>query len=442
VSGTTLVERRVEHPPSGRPRRLPSPETVAVVAWAFLILVVHVWGRWLQARGHRLYLNLPPLVGHLDPRMSLTGAAALVLAPAGVLWGPPILARLTWRRLLWTVLAAAAVWALALALTEGVGGVLRSPSSPRDYLSDVPLIASPLGFLRGYVDRIGLFSTHVRAHPPGMVLIAWALSRLGGGPAWLAGIEIAAAASAVPAALIALREVSDEARARAAAPFLALMPAAITMASSGDALFTGVGAWAVTLLILATGRRDRRGDALALAGGFAFGAAALLSYGLVLLGAIPVAVSISRRRVRPLALAVLTGLVVQLAFLAAGFAWFEGLAATRIEYLESVARFRPYPYFLVANVAAFAIVLGPAAVAGLSRLRDRGAWLLVGCALVAVAAADLSGMSKAEVERIWLPFVPWVMLATSALPSDRRRAWLAVNVSFALLLELAVSQPW
>ncbi len=28
--------------------------------------------------------------------------------------------------------------------------------------------------------------------------------------------------------------------------------------------------------------------------------------------------------------------------------------------------------------------------------------------------ADLSRMSKAEVERIWLPFVPWLLLSTGA----------------------------
>ena len=43
-------------------------------------------------------------------------------------------------------------------------------------------------------------------------------------------------------------------------------------------------------------------------------------------------------------------------------------------------------------------------------------------ALLAVVLADLSGMSKAEVERIWLPFLPWVMLATAALPVGRAGA--------------------
>lgn len=441
MSSATLLERG-RSPAPGRTRSGRSRRSLAVVVWAVLILVVHLWGRWLQARGHRLFVNLPPLVGHLDPRLAWQGAGALVLAPLAVAWAPRLAERLPWRRLLWVALAAAAAWALALALTEGVGGVLRSPSSPRDYLHDVPLIGSPLGFLSTYVDRIEMFTTHVRAHPPGMVLIAWSLSQLGGGPAWLAAVEIASAAAAAPAALVALREVAGEHRARAAAPFLMFAPAAITAASSGDAFFTGVGAWAVTLVVLSTGRAGRRSDLLSLSGGVLFAVTAFLSYGLVLLCAIPIAVAVARRRARPVAVAALGALPVFAAFAAAGFWWLDGLNATRVEYGASVARLRPYSYFVVANLAAFGVVVGPAAVAGVSRLRARPTWVLVGGALVAVALADLSGMSKAEVERIWLPFVPWVLLAAAWLPPLRRRRWFVANVAFALALELAVTQPW
>ncbi len=436
------LRERTSPPLVRRSPRRPAPEVVAIAVWAVLIVVVHVWGRWLQARGHRLYVNLPPLVGHLDVRLAWQGVLAIALAPAAVVFGPRLAERLTWRRLLWVAFAGAAMWALTLALTEGVGGLLRSPSSPRDYLHDVPLIDSPVDFLRTYVGAIDRYTVHVRAHPPGMVLVAWGLARAGGGPAWLALLEIVSAATAVAAALIALREIAGEARARVAAPFLALAPAAITIAASGDAFFAGVGAWAVALVVLATGRRDRRGDALALGGGLLFGATAFLSYGLVLLGAIPLAVAAARRRVRPVALVAFGALPVFAVSWLTGFQWHEGFAATRVEYAESVARLRPYGYFVVANLAAFAIVLGPAIAAALARLRHRGTWMLVGGALVAVALADLSGMSKAEVERIWVPFVPWVLVATSALPAVHRRAWLGVQVATGLVLELAVMQPW
>jgi hypothetical protein len=440
VSTTALRGREAPAASSVRPHRGMAP--IAVAAWALAILAVHLWGRWLQARGHRLFVNLPPLVGHLDPRLAWQGLGALALAPVAVRWGPRLADRLPWRTLLWVAFGAAAAWALALALTEGVGGVLRSPSSPRDYLHDVPLIGSPARFLSTYVDRIDAYSTHVRAHPPGMVLLAWSLARLGGGPAWMAAFEIASAAAAVPAALLALREVAGEARARAAAPFLTFAPAAITVASSGDAFFAGVGAWAVALVVLATGRAGWRADLLSGTGALLFGATAFLSYGLVLLGVIPLAVAAVRRRPRPILVGMLGALPVFATFAAAGFWWIDGLHATRVEYAESVARFRPYAYFVIANLVTFPIVLGPAVTKGIGRVRGRGAWALLGGALVAVALADLSGMSKAEVERIWLPFAPWVLPSAAWIPSSDRRAWLGVNVATGLALELLVSQPW
>lgn len=447
MTSATLERTNAAPPPapsgSARRRRL-----LALTAATILIVVAYIWGRWLQARGHHLFINLPPLTGHLDIRYAAVGVGAPLLGLVAVVFGPGLAARLPWRRLLVVSLVAAAAWATSLALTEGVAGLVRSPSSAQDYLHDAPLIESPSTFLRSYVDDIGQYSVHVRAHPPGMTLIAWSLSKAGAGPGWLAALEILVGASAVPAVLVALREVAGEDRARAAATFIAFAPLAVTIASSGDALFAGVGAWAVTLVVLATGRSDRRGDVFAFAGGILFGVAAFLSYGLVLLGIIPAAVASTRRRGRPIGWAALGASCVVLAFAAAGFWWFDGLLATRIEYLASVARLRPYGYFLVANVAALALIVGPATVAGLASGHDagsrdrRGTWVLVGGALIAVTLADVSGMSKAEVERIWLPFAVWLLAATSALPASSRRTWLAINVAFGLILEIVVTQPW
>ncbi len=443
---SAVIER--DAPTRASPRGPVLRTTIALGAAFVLVLVTYTWGRWLQAGGHRLFVNLPPLVGRLDPRLAATGIGAPLLGLGAVVFGPGLAARLTWRRLLAVTLLAAAAWAASLALTEGVDGLVRGPSSPQDYLHDAPLIDSPSTFLRTFTDDIDRYSVHVRAHPPGMTLIAWSISRAGGGPGWLAALEILVGASAVPAVLLTIRDTAGEDRARTAAPYLAFAPLAVTIASSGDAFFAGVGAWAVTLVVLATGRRDRRGDLFALGGGILFGVTAFLSYGLVLLCVIPLAVARLRRRARPLALAALGTAVVFLAFLGAGFWWVGGLLATRVEYLASVARYRPYGYFLVANVAALAVIVGPAAVAGLATRDDhasegaRATWTLVGGALAAVALADLSGMSKAEVERIWLPFAVWLLAATSSLPAASRRMWLGANVAFALLLEILVTQPW
>jgi hypothetical protein len=104
-------------------------------------------------------------------------------------------------------------------------------------------------------------------------------------------------------------------------------------------------------------------------------------------------VGLARRRLRPAVLAAAGVAVVLGAFAAAGFWWLSGLLRTRGIYVRGVARFRPYPYFLVGDLAAFAVIVGPATAAGLARLRDRREWLLVGGALAAALLADVSGWS-------------------------------------------------
>jgi hypothetical protein len=314
-----------------------------------------------------------------------------------------------------------------------------------------------------------------------MLLLAWGLRRVGlGSPALLAGLVLVAGASAAPAALVAAREVCGEPAARRAAPFLALAPAAVWMATSADALFAGVAAWAAALVVLATrptgthragktlevpangpasktGRRagmtlDAR-DLWGLGGGLLFGAALFLSYGLGLLGMVPLAVAVSRRRLRPLLVAATGAAAVVAAFVLAGFWWPSGLAATRRQYLSGVGGVRPYGYFLVANLAALAVALGPACAAGLARLREQGpmmapARVLTAAGALAVLAADLSGLSKGEVERIWLPFMPWLLLATSALawngrhPQRTTRHWLLLQLAAGLLLQILFVAPW
>jgi hypothetical protein len=59
-----------------------------------------------------------------------------------------------------------------------------------------------------------------------------------------------------------------------------------------------------------------------------------------------------------------------------------------------------------------------------------------------VVVADLSLMSKAEVERIWLPFVPWLVLAVAVLPPGWRRGALAAQAGSALALQHLLWTPW
>ncbi|MES4892348.1 hypothetical protein [Streptomyces sp. NPDC096012] len=66
--------------------------------------------------------------------------------------------------------------------------------------------------------------------------------------------------------------------------------------------------------------------------------------------------------------------------------------------------------------------------------------VLVAAALLALLAADLSGMSKAETERIWLPFALWLLPACAFLP--RPRVWLAAQAVLALLLNHLLLTGW
>jgi hypothetical protein len=68
---------------------------------------------------------------------------------------------------------------------------------------------------------------------------------------------------------------------------------------------------------------------------------------------------------------------------------------------------------------------------------------LVGAAVIAVAIADLSGLSKGEVERIWLPFVPFATLVVVRLASSRRAgSWIAAQAAVAVALQTLLVWPW
>ena len=434
-------------PPTGDRSRATATATAGVfAAGAALIALTHVWGRWLQERGYRMAVNAPPLTGNIDPRTSVRSLPALAVA-AGAVGGADYAARtLGWRRLLWASFAAALVWSVALAAWDGLDGFTRSTASPVDYLQALPLVDDVGGFLHRLLTDTRSLPAHAQAHPPGLVVVLLGLERLGlATPGWVAAFEHVAGAASVPAVLLTAREVAGEGVARAAAPFLAFSTIAITW-SSGDSIFLGVGAWAVAMLVLAIGREGGRSDALALGGGLLAAGALFLSYGIALLGLVPAAVAWRRRRLRPLVIGAAP--VVGALALAAlgGFWWFDGLAATRSAYALSIARVRPYGYFLVANLAAVGIAVGPAVWVGLVRLRDRGLWLLAGAALAAIVLADVSGLSKAEVERIWLPFLPWLVVAAAAALADRspasRKGWLGAQVGFALVVQGVVFSPW
>ncbi len=415
-----------------------------------LIVVAVLWGHELVATHHHLDVAAPPFWSpwRFHPSARLIPAVLVAILVVGV--APRATFSLRWRPLLAATAAMSASWAVAVAFVDNIDGInaLTDPVrlSRNDYLQTARGIGSLHLFLSQFVDHIAQYPQNSKGHPPGMVVIEWLLDKIGlTTSGWNAALVVAGGAAAGIAALVALREVAGEDAARAVAPFMVLVPSVIWW-QTADAFYAGVSAWSVTALVLATGRSGRRANALAVAGGIGFGVTAFLSYGLVLLAIIPTVVCVARRRARLLGVAAISATSLFVMFGALGFSWFSGFAATRHEYWTGVAIHRPYSYFFLADLALFAVVTGPAVAVALGRLHNRRVWLLVGSILAVVALADLSGMSKAEVERIWLPFAPWALLATAALadrqPSTRLRRWLTWQAAWTLLVAVTIWSQW
>ena len=119
-------------------------------------------------------------------------------------------------------------------------------------------------------------------------------------------------------------------------------------------------------------------------------------------------------------------------YAAFGFNWLTGLAQLRIRYYQGIASQRPFSYFVYAEPRRLADQLFAAAggrdVAGGRRRSPGGAapWspdrtvaVLALSGVLAALLADLSGLSKAETERIWLTFG---VIAYSGLALLRGRA--------------------
>lgn len=416
---------------------------LAVVAGAVaLVVAAAVQGNRLKAAGVDLFLGFPPLLAGYAPHVGPGTPVAVAVAVLVVVRGPELAARLGWRPLLLLGYAASVTWTLSLALVDGWRrGVVGRLSSDQEYLWDVPRVTDIPLMLRTFSDFIlpapDMWVTHVGAHPPGVFLFYVWLDRIGlggGGPSGV--VTVLVGASACVAVAVALRALGAETVARAALPFGVLFPGAVWVGVSADGLFAGVLAWGVALLAIGATRCGPRADAAAFAGGVLLGVCLYLSYGLVLGGLVPLAVLGATRRWRAVGWSAAGVFAVAGAFTLSGFWWFTGFERVQVIYALSIAQYRPYEYFVWANLAALAFALGPAVIAGMRRsvgaprALPGAVLLLVAAGAAAIVLADLSGLSKAEVERIWLPFGIWLVATCALLP--RPRPWLAAQAVLAL----------
>jgi methylthioxylose transferase len=443
---------------------------------AGLVAAAVAVGAVLNHRHVPIHADTAPLYGRWLPHLGPGTPFAIALAAAVVWRGPDLARRLSWRRLLPVTYLAALGWTLSLALVDGWRRGLATRLTPQaEYLNDVPKVHSIPAMLRTFSTHIldfqpGSWATHVSGHPPGAFLVFVVLDHVGlrgGGAAALLCVLIGATAPVSVAA--ALRVLGADPAARAAVPFLVLFPGAVWVGASADGLFTGVVAAGLALLAIG----DVRGG---VGSGLLLGFSFYFSYGLVLVGALTLAVLWLRpapRRATMLSAVAGVAAVVG-AFTASGFWWLTGYHLVVIRYYQGWAAERPYSYWVWADLACLVCCAGPvlapalrhaagrlraagqAAGSGsatmavgsrlasaMARLRPpAGLWLLPAVALLGIMAADVSGLSKAEVERIWLPYAVWLLVAAAWLPARHRRAWLIAQTLTALAINHLLLTDW
>jgi len=440
------------------------PLAAALVAVAFAVPHLHlgIVTPLIHADAARIYqfADTAPIFGWWRPHVGWGTPAAAAIGLAAVIWGPMVAQRLPWRALTLATWATSFAWAFSLAMVDGwKGGYTGRLTAQHEYLRQVPSITDIPYAVRSFARRIPDFQhdswiTHVSGHPPGALLTFVWLDRIGlGGGAWAATFCVLVGSSAATAVIVAVRALDDEASARLAAPFVAVAPTAIWIAVSADAYFAGVAAWSIALLALAATRTARIPMVTAVCGGLLLGWAIFLNYGLALMVLLAVAVLVATRETRPalVAVAAATSAVaaVVAVFAWAGFWWFDGYTLVQKRYWQGIANDRPFQYWSWANLASVVCAIGLGSVAGISKVFDvaalrrrSGLHLLVLAALVAIVCADLSMLSKAETERIWLPFMVWLTAAPALLPRSSHRWWLAFNVGGALAINHIIYTNW
>jgi hypothetical protein len=416
-----------------------------VVAAAVGAAVVVAAGLAVHARTGGLGTATPPFVSGWAPRVG-PGAVAAALVLALIVAAAP--RTLTARRFLPGLILAAAGAALSLNAARtgprawsAVFTPGRSFEAANEYLPSLAAAGPGVHYL---LDRFDLLlaslAPNAGAHPPGLL----ALLHITGiaTPGGLAALCIAAAA-ALPALTYALARVvlGDERRARVAALLAALSPDVLLFATtSADAIYAALG----TAAACGLAARPRAARA---AGAGVLAAASLFSWALPATGAWAAAYSWARGgRRRGLAVAAWCGgaLVAWHGLLALAYGWdpSAALRATERLYRNSLARVRPYGFWVAGSPVAWLLTAGPPIAAGLvvAAVRRRPAAVAL-AAVVAVAAA--CGFTKAETERIWLFLTPLAAVAAAdVLPPARLRPALAALAAQALAWQLLFNTIW
>ena len=390
----------------------------------------------------------PPFIAAWDPRLHPAAAAAVALLAAAVLGAPRLLApRVGPRAFALAAFAGTLVLRLALAvLRDGpaawsrVFDVTRSGEAKNEYLAGLPALRyGTRFFLDRFAELAPSLPVHVAGHPPGLMVL---IGELGvDTPARLAALCIVAGAASAPLTYVLARGLTTERTARVAALLVGMAPGALQYgATSADALYLSLGlaaAWGLT-----SPRRAARA-----AGAAGLAVASFFAWSLLAVGAwAALAVWLRGERRRALELAALCVLAVGALYAALaalfGFDAIGALRATGEVYRLGVASMRPYAFWLFGSPVAFLLGLGLPIAWLAARGLGRGDRLAVAIWVV-IAISAMLGFTKAETERIWLFYAPYVCLAAAPLVTRQGLVpLLALLAGQGLLAEALFGTPW
>jgi len=437
----STVRRRVARPQ--RPGEKRVMNTLPLVVMAALAAPV-VIGRVADVR---LGVPHPPFAATIDLYADRLFVVSVVCFAAAVAGAPRLLRA---RPAVFAAGMSALTLALWLVLAAGGGGIAawwkvfdpaRSHEAPNEYLPALGALHwGPRFFLDRFAETVPALPVHAAGHPPGLLLTldALGISSPGGTAALCIGVGVLS----VPLTYQLGRQLLDERGARIATLLLGFAPGALIFgATSADAVY-------LTLGVLAAWPLTARTWAWRSVGALALAAASLFSWSLLAVGAWAAILAWRRESIRvSLALCGLCAAAL-LAFYAVlygltGFDPIGTLRATGDVYRAGIASVRPYWYWLLGSPAAFLLVLGLPIL--WHALRALAAGRTIAIAIFALlACAAVIGFTKAETERIWLFFAPFVCLAAASgvERSVSPRAVLAALALQALAYEFVFDTVW
>lgn len=342
---------------------------------------------------------------------------------------------------------------LAAADPEGLTGMALPLASSQEYLADSSALQEMglQAYLSSYVARqvTDQMPLHARSHPPGSVLFMHGLHRLTGSVRAMALSLLAL--TALGALLLGrlARELTPQASpCLTAAWWLAIPSVAIFDLTTLDMPRTVAGI-AVALACLTAARRGGVGPWLLW--GLFYGISSLLTLSLVALWPVMAVLAWNQaqdRRARSVLLAAASAIFgASLIYLALWFySGFNILACLHAAGQNSLHLMgligRPHAMSLV-NFPVFAISSGVALSAllmmGIGTRRPGWVRGLLPAVLVGLLAT--APFLRGEVERVWLPFTPFLALAGSGLLARLEGRGLARVIGLALVAQ-AVAVEW